>query len=128
MPSGKKTCPECNAEVAARASICDCGHEFTQATTTTTKKKSTKTTAPKVSAIVDVVLLLQKHSKAIKKLDSLDKWIESVQPSETNILNITNEDFPKYKEQIRTTQPLNAVPKRTVTAVWNHLNPKTKDS
>lgn len=28
MPRGKKTCPSCGSLVGARASICDCGHEF----------------------------------------------------------------------------------------------------
>jgi len=29
MPRGKKTCPECNAQVGPRLAVCECGFEFT---------------------------------------------------------------------------------------------------
>ena len=29
MPRGKKSCPECHAEVGPRLAVCECGFEFT---------------------------------------------------------------------------------------------------
>ncbi|MBM79531.1 MAG: hypothetical protein CMJ78_02920 [Planctomycetaceae bacterium] len=123
---GKKICPKCQLEVGVRKQICECGHEF-ESDTKTTKTKSKKSKAPKVAAIVDVVLILQTNSKAIKKLGSLDKWLESVKPSETDIVKVPDAELVRYKEQVRIMQPINAVPKRTVTAVWDHLNPQPKE-
>lgn len=42
MPKGKKECPECNAITGARASSCECGHQFGSATKE--KKLSTSST------------------------------------------------------------------------------------
>jgi hypothetical protein len=123
MPSGKKTCPECQKELAARTKTCECGHIFTSASGTSKKKSKKKTPTP-VSALIDVVLLLQKHNKDIRKYDTVEKWLSSVQVSTDNILTLKPKELENFQNKVKSAKALNSVPVSTIKTVWNKLNPE----
>jgi hypothetical protein len=46
MPKGKKTCPECGLETGARATECQCGHQFSRPIKNDSKKVESTSPSP----------------------------------------------------------------------------------
>jgi len=69
---GRKQCPQCEKYVGARASKCDCGHEFPK-NTKNTKKSGLSDTLKKLSDVKDFVAEAGGYDEATAQIERLQK-------------------------------------------------------
>ena len=67
MPKGKKTCPKCGLETGARASTCECGHQFSSLLKTNKESESrTIASRPEPLSADTTTNAVVKHSNNVK--------------------------------------------------------------